>query len=130
MNKIVPIEPTEEMVLNAVNAFGGVMGTPENLANPEYVNRMLDRQKKAVIEHYKLMLSAAPESDHIIVSRAELDALKADAERLKHCIAIKEFPKYVNHRLEEVEDWCMVVNNQMIIADTAREAIDKARGEK
>lgn len=56
---LVSIEPTEAMVLNAINTFGGVMGSPENLANPEYVNRMLDRQKKAVIGHYTAMIAEA-----------------------------------------------------------------------
>lgn len=53
-----PDEPTEEMVEAAIATFGGIVGTPENLAKPEYVERMKDRQRKAVIEHYKAMHSA------------------------------------------------------------------------
>jgi hypothetical protein len=81
-HKLVPLEPTEEMVLNAINTFGGVMGTPENLANPDYVNRMLDRQKKAVAGHYKAMLEASPTTDTVTLSKAEYDALVKDKERL------------------------------------------------
>lgn len=90
-HKLLPIEPTEEMVLNAINTFGGVMGTPENLANPpDYVIRMLDRQKKAVAGHYKAMLEASPTTDTVTLSRAEHDALVAIEESARNLLAESE----------------------------------------
>lgn len=57
MNKIVPIEPTEEMIKASLKT-----GVPWPIASA-----------------YKAMLSAAPESDHIIVSRAEYEQMKANS---------------------------------------------------
>lgn len=58
--RAVPLEPTQEMIDAGIATFGGIVGTPENLANPEYVERTKDRQRKAVIDHYKAMIAAAP----------------------------------------------------------------------
>jgi hypothetical protein len=61
MNKIVPIEPTEEMIKELQHEWDSVGAT-------------------SMYDNYTAMLSAAPESDHIIVSRAEYEQMKGDAE--------------------------------------------------
>jgi hypothetical protein len=55
----VPREPDEAMIQAGCDTFSGIVGTPENLAKPEYVQRMKNRQREAVIEHYKAMIEAA-----------------------------------------------------------------------
>jgi hypothetical protein len=86
MNKIVPIEPTEEMRQAGWDRY------------------------KDVGDIWQAMLSAAPESDHIIVSRAELDALKAIKDSAINLVKVKG-----RHHSE-------IAMTQLI------EAIDKARG--
>jgi hypothetical protein len=70
VNKIVPIEPSREMI----KAFNEPLHPDETLYDEEVINA------------YKAMLSAAPESDHIIVSRAEYEQMKADVVRLDKII--------------------------------------------
>lgn len=120
-HKLVPIEPTEEMVLNAINTFGGVMGTPENLANHDYVNRILDRQKKAVIGHYKAMLEASPPTDTVTLSKSEYDALVADAERYRIARAGIAVSGFCISRF--VDGF-----HELMGCDVADQAIDEARG--
>ncbi len=113
MNKIVPIEPTEEM-LDAIWKRSQINDqTSEAYEGVVKQNARID---------YKAMLSAAPESDHIIVSKAELDALKADAERYK---GIKEKLIRASPDMSGNHYWGLNV----IRGNTLDEAIDKARGE-
>jgi hypothetical protein len=109
--KLVPIEPTEEMVLNAINTFGGVMGTPENLANHDYVNRILDRQKKAVIGHYKAMLEASPPTDTLPKSVEQ--KLRDVLERM----GIDDAQKLTSGDLVELANWVSGIHP----SDTQRE---------
>lgn len=61
--KLVPIEPTEEMISAYKENMGGIIGTPENLANAEYIKRANERQERAAVSHYKAMISAAPDKE-------------------------------------------------------------------
>jgi hypothetical protein len=65
MNKIVPCEPTEEMIKAGLDAEDNYS---EKIVWTEFDNT------EALEFAYKAMLSAAPESDHIIASRAEWQA--------------------------------------------------------
>jgi len=129
MNKIVPLEPTEEMYLASVNSK-----SPWNITDA-----------------YKAMLSAAPESDHIIVSRTEYDALKANscetiiqAYKDGYKIAYYEPWEVLTDQANEDNAWGVERtkppfcdkdsrrnwNGKTMIEalNNAREAIDKARG--
>lgn len=48
-------EPDDAMIAAGVETFGGIVGTPENLAKPEYVERMTNSQRKAVMSHWTAM---------------------------------------------------------------------------
>lgn len=83
--RLVP-EPTDEMIAAGVATFGGIVGSPENLAKPEYVERMKNNQRKAVISHYKAMRAlepaAAPEPVSEEPQRFSYEQVKAYADKM------------------------------------------------
>lgn len=60
---LVPIEPTEKIIQAYVDNLGGIVGTPEALANPEFIERNKQRQRKAGISHYRAMIDEAMKAD-------------------------------------------------------------------
>jgi hypothetical protein len=60
---LVPIEPTEKIIQAYVDNLGGIVGTPEALANPEFIERNKQRQRKAGISHYKVMIDEAMKAE-------------------------------------------------------------------
>ena len=86
--KIVPCEPTEAMIRELMHEWDSVGAT-------------------SMYDNYDAMLKVSPESDHIIVS-------KADAERAK-----------IDH-IRQLAYWQVLVKHNL--TKEADEAIDKARG--
>jgi hypothetical protein len=117
--KIVPIEPTEAMISELMHEWDSVGAT-------------------SMYDNYTAMLEAAPESDHIIVSRAEYDALKVDAERYRfledmflsrinddEIFSLQYATCDLHFTCDDTED-----NKTVILRKHLDEAIDKARGSK
>jgi hypothetical protein len=101
MNKIVPIEPTEEMHIAAVKEIQKCTG------NDDFPPRV-----------YKAMLSAAPDTDHIIVSRAEYEQMKEQV--------VYDFGGHLTTRKERLI--CSSADDASPMVDAIKEFLAKRKG--
>lgn len=110
MNKIVPIEPTEEMIRELMHEWDSVGAT-------------------SMYDNYDAMLKVLPESDHIIVSKAEYEQMKADAERYRHLeeMYLGRDSNVEHYQYAKCIIYFICDDVKDNLRESVREAIDKAK---